>query len=279
MEWLNIGDIDPRSGTTLVRDLEFDGKSFSGEAIEVIPESQVGGSEEVFLIRQGDLFLSEENFSSALQTVGAKLEDGFILRPDHAGDVSQISLRSPEGLLEMANAANAYTSIENGGPGFLVRTGLPTVFDPEARFDGDPVIYRNGTSLWAILRRDADGFQDTPEENPVDAVPFCADTGPFSNMPRTVETRKDLAEIGGFQKLERDEHGNPKPYLNSYSSNGNEWDEASTEVGVETECPSTGMLVQPHKNRWIGPAEIELISMWNELQNYEEAEYSVEPEF
>lgn len=246
MTWINIGDINPKSGTTMVRDLELDDSGdFSATAIEVTPESHVGGCEDVFLIRSGELFVSQKNLNSALKAVGARLEGEMILRPGQNGLDERFHLRSEEGLLELAQAANAYSGVEDHDAP-LVRLEVPSRYDPDPRFDGDLYLFSRETSLWAVIRNICDGFDYQPEDDPKKAVLLNTWDSPFQNMPRSVDTRADLAQIRAFRELERDENGNPIVY---------------------------------DGEAWIGPEEPSLIEMWEELPDQEAPSAEMEPGF
>jgi len=293
MAWINIGDINPKAGTTFVSDMQLeDGEDFRAQGIEVTPESHVGGSDSVFLIRSGELFVAGKNIPAALEVVGARLEGRNIVRPDHHGGEERIRMDSPEGLLELAQAANGYTCFDDHDAP-LVRIGMPSRYDPEPRFDGEMTLFTEDTSIWAILREMCDGFDLAPEDNPRKAVALDAYAGPFSYMPRKLETRADLANVGGFRDLERDEQGNPKVYLNRYrheqcpeakvdeDSGWQDWPEweSTATCGQAEECPECGEEVMPYETIWIGPSEVELQDLWEELPEKEAVEETPEPGF
>ncbi len=261
MGWKNIGDISAKSGTLLVRDAELDDGGFRVDAIETICETTVGGDDSTFLIRQGEVFLKARDFASALDTVGAKLDGDMISRPDHHGGIETFAVDSDEGLLELCHAAHAYGGIDDAGTS-LARIGFPTPYDQDPKFDGEITFYPEGTSLWAIMRLEMDGFDYFPEDEPADttAVPYETGYGPYAGMPRSIETRADLCKIYAFRHLERDEAGNPVVYSYDYG-----------------ECGTS----EPVQLDWIGPDETDLVALWESLNDNEapELETSSGPEF
>ena len=155
MRWTNVGDINPTSGALLFQDAEIEASGdFSAEAIESICETAVGGDEGRFLLRRGTVYLAARNFASALETVGAKLEDGQIIRPDHHGGETRFDMTSPEGLRELFQAAHAYGGIDVVDIEVFVQIGRDEPYDAPHKFGTDPVIFRKGTSLWAIMERE-----------------------------------------------------------------------------------------------------------------------------
>jgi hypothetical protein len=288
MAWMNIGDLDPKQGTTVVTDMELDDGDFTARAVEIIPETHVGGSDRVFLIKSGEMFLSAKNIASALETVGARLSEGVIYRDNS----DAVPLDSEQGLLELANAANAFGGIEDHDAP-LAGIGLPRNYDGDPKFDGEMTLFTSTTTLWSVLRAWVDGFDYAPEDDPVEAVELDTWTGPYAGMPRNVSTRADLAQIEGFKHLERDEHGNPKVFLNTYVHEGcdeaqaleggggdtdiPEWTKRST-CEEEGDCYECGEDIDPISTVWIGPDEADLKELWQSLPDCEENEVEDTPE-
>lgn len=155
MHWTNVGDINPTSGALLFKDAKIEASGdFTAEAIESICESAVGGDEGRFLLRSGTVYLAARNFASALDTVGAKLEQGQIIRPDHHGGEMRFDLTSPDGLREMFQAAHAFGGIDVVDIEVFVQIGRDQPYDAPHKFGTDPVIFRSGTSLWTIMERE-----------------------------------------------------------------------------------------------------------------------------
>jgi len=289
MAWINIGDMDPKQGATCVTDMSIEDGDFTARAVEIIPETHVGGSDRIFLIKSGEMFLSQKNFSSALATVGATLSDGYLFRDG----IEKIALNSEEGLVELANAANAYGGIEDHDAP-LAGIGLPRNYDADPRFDGELTLFPSTTTLWSVLRAWVDGFDYTPEEDPHDAIALDTWTGPYAGMPRSISTRADLAQIGGFRDLDRDEFGNPKVFLNTYLHEGceaaqapeggggdvdiPEWTKSST-CAEEDDCYECGSDVEPESSAWVGPSEMDLVALWQSLPDCEVVESTPEPDF
>jgi len=249
MAWTNIGDMSPKDGALVVRDAALDDGDFRVEAVETISETNVGGDESVTLLRQGEIFLQERDFASALETVGATIKDGVISRPNHQGELDSFPVDSDEGLRELTHAAHAHSGIAEPEVTSLVRIGFPTPYDQDPKFDGEMTFYPEGTSLWAVMRLELEGFDYVaPDESGQEkAVPYETNWGPFAGMPRSLETRADLCQISAFRQLERDDAGNPIVY-------------------------SDGFYDTPIE--WIGPKEPDLIALWESLDDRDAPELS-----
>ncbi|MCW3784294.1 hypothetical protein [Defluviimonas salinarum] len=277
MGWINLGDIDPKCGTVLMRaeSAEFDG-DFRADAAESVPETCVGGDDAVFLLRSGTVFLSGKNIPSALATVGARLEGDTIVRPGHHGDEERFPMTSAEGLREIFRAAHAFGGIDGIDISSLVRIGLPGRMDREPRFDGEITFYPEKTSLWAIMRRELDGFDLAPEKAPVEATPIDTDDGPYEGLPREIRTRADLAEMPAFGWHGTDVEGNPIVFRNRYEHRGCDVaagrgdDAPSWTQDCSAPCPDRchecGQSVEPRASEWIGPEEPALKALWTELE-------------
>lgn len=63
-EWVNLGDINPEQGTLLIRNARVEDGDFFADVVVVIPESDVDGSDRIFDLIQGDLFLAGKAFVS-----------------------------------------------------------------------------------------------------------------------------------------------------------------------------------------------------------------------
>ena len=160
-DWTNIGDMNPENGTTLVKNQHLDDKgNFCTAAIVVTPEAHIGGRPNVFNIRQGEMFLSKRDINSALKVVDAKRDGNDILRPTtdmlRPGErvaMERIAMNSPDGLLELCNAVNAYGLQMKEYIDTLVQVGSikSDVLSME-RFDGPRIRCSENTSLWVVLR-------------------------------------------------------------------------------------------------------------------------------
>lgn len=151
MPWQNVGDINA-SGALLFIDAEVNAAGdFSAEAVQSICETAIGGDEKRFILQRGEVYLAAKNFASALDVVGARLEDGQIVRPDHQGNDERFDIASPEGLRELFHAAHAYKGIEGPEYDSFVQIGPDTEYDQPKRLNDNPVIYAEGTCLWAII--------------------------------------------------------------------------------------------------------------------------------
>lgn len=177
-KWVNTGDINPRSGTAFMREPEIDTRGFRAECIETVSESNVGGDEKRILIRQGDVFLSRQNFESALDTVGARLEGSEIVRPDNYGNDARFEIASEEGLRELFSAAHAYGGIEEDNLSALIQIGEDDPMDQDRRFPGDITVYPEGSSIWSIIENEASGFDYPHGKPPVSPIGTIRDADP-----------------------------------------------------------------------------------------------------
>lgn len=145
--WINRGDVSPRQGTRIfdTASADFDQRGFEIECVDTVPESDVGGSDKVFLVRKGTAFLARENFASALQVIDCRLlENDLIEMPgaDRHGNFETVGLHSAEGILTLADAVYAYGGIDNVDISVLVSIGLPDRIDQERKFPGETTYFR-----------------------------------------------------------------------------------------------------------------------------------------
>ncbi|MCE6958761.1 hypothetical protein LAZ40_06830 [Cereibacter sphaeroides] len=280
MTWQNLGDISPRSGTFLVRNPELDPEGdFRAEGVQTVPERQVGGSDDVFLLRQGTIFLARRNFASALEAVGATLEGDRIRRPGQDGEDQVFPLQSVEGLRELCHAAFAYGGIEDPEIASLVRIGFPDPAEPSPKFDGEITVYPEKTSLWAVMRLELDGFDHAPEAEPKAALPYDTEDGPYAGLPREIRTRADLMRIGAFRDLGSDSCGNPIVWKNHYEHRDCDgYSEHEDDPPAPTwtsdwscqcddACPECSVSISPGESVWLGPKERDLIALWESLED------------
>lgn len=179
MDWTNVGDINPRSGALLFQDPEIDASGdFRAEAIESICETDVGGDECRFLLRRGTVFLAAKNFASALDTVGAKIEAGVISRPGHHADTEVFDIASPDGLRELFQAAHAYGGIGDVDIESFVQIGKDSPYDQPHKLGTDPLVYPEGTSLWAIMADRLELGEFGPAQGKEPAVPYAEEDAP-----------------------------------------------------------------------------------------------------
>ncbi|MBW3243682.1 hypothetical protein KUV57_13500 [Epibacterium sp. DP7N7-1] len=159
MDWINTGDINPLQGTAFYRKAQIDENGdFNAEAIEVISEQNVGGDEKRFLLRMGDFFLAKENFASALDTVGARLDGMQIIR-DTADGNERILMTSEEGMRELFIAGYAYSGLQSPEWDLLIQIGKDEEYDQDRKFTGERHMYRAGTSVWAVIANELPGFE------------------------------------------------------------------------------------------------------------------------
>lgn len=285
LEWENCGDKSPRQGTVLFNfgAAEFDTRGFTVPAIAVTPETDIGGSDKVFELRQGESFLGADNYASALELFGATLADGpngpRIIMPGHDGDDLDFAMDSEPGMRILAGAAHAYSGIEDVHVKQLVSIGLPDITDQPRKFPDTPVYYRSGSSLWAIMSLELSGFSDVyPDEvNPyrAEAIPEDLLTG----MPADLGTRADLAKAAAFSDLERDDAGNPLVWRNHYIHEDCEqpeddhsapsWDDEWS-CQCDDECYCCGLSISPTRSTWIGPDDPDLREAWEDLPEADE---------
>ena len=284
--------------TLLVKDMELDkDRNFTAEAIRVLSESMDGGHHRVFLIEKGSLFIPAKEFDEALESADLKCSGNDLL-DCRSSEFRRIAIDSEQGLSLLCIAANEYFGIETIYS-TVVQIGLPVPDDSSRHhvFDKPPIFYPAETSLWAILRNLYPDFDDTPEENPKEAISYNYDyrgsftTSPFEGLSREIRTRADLVNIHGFSRLERDTAGNPKVYEHEYEhadcdevpENLDKYDApawsvlSSCETGNPDACPECGHEIYPRESRWIGPKEEELIAMWKSFPALEESEPGPEP--
>lgn len=286
--WINAGDIDPRQGTTLfdLDSVELTSESFTVNAIEVTPESQVGGSEKVFALTEGNVFLNTRDVNSALDAIGAKLVAGHIVTQDGSSPdgETRYPIRSADGLLILASAAEAYAGIEDVNIRSTISIGLPDHLDQTRKFPDTPIYYRSNSNLWAVMRAEIDGFDYKPPGTegktlPCEMIPMDLIEG----MPPDLATRADLMKIPAFADLDVDSCGNPCVWENDYEhrdcdaiSDDEDSPEAPTwtdiwSCQVDSECPECGYDISPTESIWIGPEDPDLKELWDDLPEAGEA--------
>jgi hypothetical protein len=265
-EWRNFGDVDPKQGTFMVRNARIEDGNFMADSIVVIPESDVGGSDRVFDIGAGDLFLGCEKFASALATVGARLDGSVIIRPGLEGREDRIEPGTREYLDELAYAANAYC-----GPEYdystLVGIGIPTPYDQSSKFDGEVELFAEGTSLWSIIKTVTDGFdykvdgEDIQSARPLDLL-----EGPYAGTPRDITSMKDLVKIKAFADCGKDEQGNPLVWQHEYViPDGEEGTELVLSAHEQDSYMFEGEEILPKATKWVGPKQEDLCEAWERL--------------
>lgn len=268
-EWVNRGDMDPACGTTMVdpASMAMSGGDFSCDAITVTPETDVGGSDRVMLIRSGSVFLNARDLGSALETIGARIENGEIVVTDVSVDgESELRVRaaSREGGMILADAAIAYAGLGDVAIETVVSIGLPHHLDAPRRFDGETVYLPEKTSAWAAIRfaAEEEGVMSPRErETGVAEKASPIDQDMLEGMPADLGDRSDLMAMTAFSNLESDTCGNPCVWLNRYRGEGpdaDEWDNAWS-----CQCEDDG--VEPFESEWIGPTEDVLRALWEDL--------------
>lgn len=283
-EWTNVGDVNPRQGTTLFKlaDAELNDGEFRVPAIQVIAEADSGGSEKVFKLQQGELFMSKDKFAPALAGVGATLHSRkgklWVATVGPAGEAAETPLNSREGLRILADAAIAYQGLDDIDCSALISIGLPDRMDQPRQFEGETTYYREGSSLWAIMRKELSWFMDYSSKqgaSQADVIPGEL----LEGMPREVRSRADLLEIAAFRDLGVDSSGNPIVWRNHYAHDDCESPEAPGEAPtwqdewscqVDDECYCCGNSISPDESTWIGPEDPDLRSMWEDLPDQDE---------
>lgn len=274
--WLNIGDSDPERGTLLVRrnSLKFSSAGeVSAHCVEVTPETHVGGSDHVFLIREGSITLSGWDAGSALATIDARIEDRHLVMPDHDGGEMRLPIDGEAAQLEMIRAAHAWGGLHEDDLFFsrVVSTDLPRPDDPDiAGFGKVQAWYVDAPSFWAILRAELPHFDHAPEDDPAEAAPLDL-TGPLRGLHRGLRTRADLMEVAGFRDLDVDSDGNPCVWQNQYRHVDPDsdrviatWNDAWS-CQCDDECPETGIAITPEESTWIGPEHPVLKELWDRM--------------
>ena len=271
--WTNRGDINPESGTFLVRHTEIDPRGdFRAECITVTPESDVGGDDRVFLLRQGQMFLSRKDIGSALGTIGATLVGDRIDMPGHHGEIVSTPLHSPDGEWILADAAHAYAGIDLLECDALVRVGLPGPYDPSPKFSGEIVVFTGASDFWAILRHQLDGVEAVEGVEIGAAEMIDTWDGPFRDLPRVIQDRADLGLMPAFASLGLDDAGNPKVWKMKYrhqdcpSGDTPEW-EMTHSCSCDDACPDCAARVEPLTKIWVGPSEAALKDLWARLDD------------
>lgn len=264
--WINIGDMDPKYGTSLIRNPRVDDDGFHADIVTIIPETDVGGSDRVFDITSGDLFLPKQMWASALKTIDTlETQDGFIQK---SADGGLIPKGSDVWLLELAYAAKAFCGPENTNS-ILVGIGIPTFYDQESKFDGDVTLFPAGTSLWDIMRATVDGFDYVPPDHvPQNVTALDMIEGPYAGTPLNIRTMEDVLKIKAFQDLGVDNTGMPKVWEHAYNLPDHDSpfvERSAHEDGVIEEA---GQTYQPALTKWIGPEEEDLIQAWE--RHYED---------
>ena len=279
---------ETEGGITLFSDGNIrNGGDFQVRTILVTPESDFGGNEKVFLVEQGVFILKNAKIASALGAINAKRIGQENLEFGPPDNRQCIEMNTPAGLQQLCRAAKAWTrpGIEKE---FLVQIGFPGPQDPEPQFPGTPIFYPGGVSIWAVLRDICDGFDYRDRGQFGTTTPVDIENGPFARMPRIMRTRADLADVGEFHDLERDEAGNPKVYLHAYrhkDCENNEgyndpmWDTPDIGPTASCECPACGDSISSHHSKWIGSMRPELYKLWQDLPKREQSDAAPEPEF
>ena len=266
MAWKNFGDISPRSGTLLGRPETFslDARGFSGEAVVTIPETAVGGDDQVFLLRQGDVFVSRANLASALDVIGASLQGEDIVQPDHHGNPERHAITSEEGMAILFMAAHAYGGIDNVEISELVRIGPPDPQSSAPRFDGAVTAYAAGSSLWAIMRATFDGFDHDPDGTGLTASVLSE---VFEDLPREVRSKSDAAGMPALARYTQDDAGNPMLWTAVFRDEEGSWSEPCTGPELEGAAQVT----------WAGPEDEPFREWWQALRSEETTEPETAP--
>jgi hypothetical protein len=278
--WKNMGDINPKEGTSLVRDMKVEGDTFTAEVIKIIPETDVGGSDRIFDIGQGNLYLDRDDFASALKAIGREMRGSVIVAQDHNGDEYEIRPGTDEYLTELAHAVMAYSGPEYESS-TLVGLGIPSVYDQEAKFPGDPLLFPQGASLWDVVKSVCDGVEVI--ENGTDLItpnslqPYDDIDSPYAGTPREIHTMSDLMKIRAFAQLGADKDGNPLVWRHQYRTPDGVQEQVSAYEDCDLELEGETCLAS--NTSWIGPKEEDLIEAWESVSPNVEPDQSPEPGF
>lgn len=263
-EWRNLGDLDPKHGAFMVRDARIENGAFHADTVVVIPETDVGGSDRVFDIGSGSLFLARENWASALETSGSRLEGDVILRPGLNGQEDRLEPGTQEYLDELSYATRSYC-----GPEYeystLTGIGIPTHWDATSKFPGEVVLYPDGTSLWSIMKSVTDGFDYKVNGQEIESgKPLDLDDGPYAGTPRDINSMADVAKIKGFKDLGLDAQGMPKVWkLEFIIPDDNDAPEVLLSAHELDTYNYEGEELIPSKITWRGPKEDDLCEAWD----------------
>ena len=169
-QWLDISDFDfsrpasislgnttPETGMTIARDPRIESGKFKTDLIKVVPESDFDGRDNVFAICQEHCTISKQYTESA--------QNYLIDRHEHGGPISIAAIKASD--LDLTKNS------------VLVQIGPEHEGKSGSHFKGKPIVYPEGTSLWAVLRNVYENFNDRPEESPQDASP-CEQKQPES---------------------------------------------------------------------------------------------------
>ena len=175
-QWVDITNFDfsrpmsvaldnatPELGMTITGNPRIESGKFKANLIKVVPESRFGGSSNIFAIYQDHCTLLEE-YTEASQ---------YDLRVRHGrgGPLSLAAMKACDDDWTMGRV--------------LVQVGPEPENHSRSHFRGDPIVYPEGTSLWAVLRNVCEGFNDRPEKSPQDARPCHS-----RNQPESIDADK-----------------------------------------------------------------------------------------
>lgn len=288
-QWKNVGDINPENGARLIKDMYISTTGdFTCEAVDVNCESNIGGSDNVFLLSHGSLFLSKKNMASALDTIGAKLDGDMIVIQDHYGNDESHKMDSEQGLMILADAAYAYSGIEDPDE-VVVSIGMPEDMAPRNSWNGELVLFPDKTNLWAVMRKVLDGFDyvDFSEKDKPQEAEILNGFGLFENFSRNIQTRNELMSLPVFAEMNQDDAGNPIVWENHYEH----VDCKEMELGEDDNpsaptwtmewscqcndaCPCCGAEIEPHESKWIGPENQMAKDLWEKLEDSVKPSYS-----
>ena len=264
-EWKNIGDINPKHGACMVRDLRIENDAFLCDVILVIPETDVGGSDRIFDISAGSMYLARDKWGDALKACGSRIDkDGNILT-GVTGHEERIAPGSESYLAALCYATSAYCGPEYESS-TLVGIGIPTPFDGPPKFNGEVILYPQGTSLWSIMKSVTDGFDYEVDGVPVEeATALDLWDGPYTGTPRSIGKMSDLTKIKAFRDLGVDEQGNPKVWRHEYVLP--DWTVREVEFSAHEDHSLfyEGKEYHPADTVWVGPEEEDLCELWESL--------------
>ncbi len=153
--WLYTGDMNLEHGGLFVHMAQYQAGETSVDVVEVRPDSDRGGADNVFHVQPGVLYTERDNWDTILAHAGVRMavigglpvmvEDGL------RGPADYQLATTPAALLRRLEALHHYLGAEESGPGYVVRVGRPDDLSAEPTEEPDTIL-RAGTSLarWVI---------------------------------------------------------------------------------------------------------------------------------
>ena len=154
-----LGSTAPELGMTIAKDPRIESGEFKTDLIRITPESDFGGNNNIFAIDRDHCTILKYDVEPRQ----------FYLRHRHG-------IGGPSSLAAMLAYDREHELAKNR---ILVQVGPKTEDHKKSHFEGDPIIFPEGTTLWAVLRNIYEDFTDRPEECQQDANPCDTDDPDF----------------------------------------------------------------------------------------------------